>query len=117
MSREAMQTAYMELSALIATPYTPKVDDWPCENPADRECLQRAYIALRAALSEPVATHEGNRWTLTSPDGRMFFGDSPLRCVKAEMDTRIPASEQLANVYDALREPPASEPVQPGAQA
>ena len=49
-------------------------------------------------------TQEGV-WTLTAPDGRAWKADSPLRCVRAEMDDRVPASVQLARVMAAVDEP------------
>lgn len=42
----AVQTAHTELAALIRHPSKPTTQSWPVENPADAECLQRAYVAL-----------------------------------------------------------------------
>lgn len=48
-------------------------------------------------------------WTLTAPDGRKFMAASPLHCVRAEMDERVPPSEQLARVLAAANEPDFAE--------
>lgn len=48
-------------------------------------------------------------WTLTAPDGRQFQAPSPLHCVRAEMDERVPPSEQLARVLAAASEPDFAE--------
>lgn len=42
----AISKAMFELGALIPDPRNPSTSDWPCENSADRECLQAAYLAL-----------------------------------------------------------------------
>ena len=43
-------------------------------------------------------------WKLSAPDGTVFVGESPLRCVKAEIDYRVPAHVQLQRLFDALDE-------------
>ena len=43
-------------------------------------------------------------WTLTAPDGRVWQGDSPLRCVAAESRERVPAEVQLQRIFDAASE-------------
>lgn len=48
-------------------------------------------------------------WTLTAPDGRKFMAASPLHCVRAEMDERVPPSEQLARVLAVASEPDFAE--------
>lgn len=53
--REALTTAKIELAALLPRPAQPKTEDWPVENIADAACLQKAFIAIRAAIaSAPV---------------------------------------------------------------
>lgn len=51
--REALRAAYVELAALIPIP---SADDpeWPMFplNAADHECLNNAYLGIRAALQE-----------------------------------------------------------------
>jgi hypothetical protein len=46
---ESVEQARRELACLIPLPSRPMVDQWPCENSADRECLQDAYVRLRDA--------------------------------------------------------------------
>ena len=46
-AHENLCTIKNELAALIADPANPTVDQWPCLNPADRECLQKAYTTIR----------------------------------------------------------------------
>jgi len=41
-------------------------------------------------------------WKLIAPDGTVFIGESPLRCVKAEIDYRVTKHMQLKRLYDAL---------------
>jgi hypothetical protein len=37
-------------------------------------------------------------WILVAPNGREYTGESPLRCVKSELDERVPKSVQLARL-------------------
>lgn len=53
----ALKAANVELSALIPRPRKPSVDEWPCENPGDRECLQKAFTTIRAALTQKDTPH------------------------------------------------------------
>ena len=46
---EMLEKIHYELAALIPNPSNPKEEDWPCDNPADRECLQIAYETLLPA--------------------------------------------------------------------
>lgn len=48
-------------------------------------------------------------WHLLAPDGRQFTGETPLKAVRAEMDSRIPPSVQLARVLAAAEEPDFAE--------
>lgn len=47
--RDALKTVIYELAALIPHPDKTLVDDWPCDNPADRQALQIAYTTAREA--------------------------------------------------------------------
>jgi len=38
------------MAALIPDPQDPKIDDWPCENRADRVELQNAYRNVKGLL-------------------------------------------------------------------
>ena len=48
-------------------------------------------------------------WTLTAPNGRAWQADSPLRCMSAEMATRVPATVALARVLAAIDAPDVAE--------
>lgn len=50
-------------------------------------------------------------WKLTSPDGRVWAGESPLRCVSMEQADRIPATVRLQRIMEAADEPAASPAV------
>lgn len=49
-----------------------------------------------------VADPRVGRWTLTSPDGRMFFGDSQLAALREERNSRMSAAEQLENIRKGM---------------
>ena len=54
---------------------------------------------------------ETGEWTLISPTGNVFYGTSPLRCVMAESNARIPALVAMARIEVSLwdcedKEPP-----------
>lgn len=55
---EAVSRARHELAALIPTPSRASVGDWPCENPADRMCLNNAYAAISEALAHTSRERE-----------------------------------------------------------
>lgn len=48
-------------------------------------------------------------WTLTAPDGRKWEADHPLKCVRAEINGRVPADVQLARILAAADEPDFAE--------
>ena len=53
---EALLTATMtDMAALIQRPAAPSLDQWPVKNPADAECLQKAYTGIRAFLTKETA--------------------------------------------------------------
>ena len=41
-------------------------------------------------------------WVLTAPDGQTWTGASPMKCVQAEMHSRIPAQVALARIRQSL---------------
>jgi hypothetical protein len=51
--------------------------------------------------SKPLKAQEGE-WVLLGPRGQCFKGDNPLMCVKAEINSRVPASVQLQRLFDSL---------------
>ena len=60
--------------------------------------------ALNDGLDGLMYKPQKGEWKLTAPDGTVFIGKSPLRCVKAEIDYRVPAHVQLQRLFDALNE-------------
>lgn len=52
---EAVEAARRELACLIPVPSDPEVAEWPCENPADRDCLHTAYTTLQGASNAAFA--------------------------------------------------------------
>lgn len=44
-------------------------------------------------------------WTLTAPNGRKWESDHPLKCVRAEINDRVPASTQLERIMAVVDEP------------
>jgi hypothetical protein len=48
--RERIRCARDEMAALVPKPRSVDLDDWPCDNPADRKCLQSAWGELNRAL-------------------------------------------------------------------
>lgn len=49
----ALARANVELAALVPVPEMATWNDWPVENTGDAECLQRAFEAIRGAVSTP----------------------------------------------------------------
>jgi hypothetical protein len=43
-------------------------------------------------------------WTLTSPDGRTWQADCPLRCVSMELRERVPATVALERLKKFIEE-------------
>lgn len=41
-------------------------------------------------------------WTLVAPNGDWWTAESPLECVTAEMNSRVPAIVQLARIRHSL---------------
>ena len=56
--KDALNVAKYELAALIARPDSAPHEEheWPCENPADSECLQKAWVAIHDALEATADT-------------------------------------------------------------
>ena len=59
---------------------------------------------LNVELDGLMYKPQKGEWKLTAPDGTVFTGESPLRCVKAEINYRVPAHVQLQRLFDALDE-------------
>lgn len=45
---------------------------------------------------------EKGLWSLFSPSGKEFAGPSPLKCLQAEVDSRVSEEEQSANLMRAM---------------
>jgi len=60
----------------------------------------------RALADTPTPRPREGRWMLVSPmpECHAFTGASPMACLQAEMDSRIPARVQLARMRVALDE-------------
>lgn len=50
--REAVRMARDEMAGLVPKPRAVDLDDWPCDNEADRECLQSAWGELNRVLPD-----------------------------------------------------------------
>jgi hypothetical protein len=52
----------------------------------------------RSETPKPMA----GTWVLTAPDGEMWIGDSPMKCIQAEMHARVPPQVALARIRVSL---------------
>ena len=43
-------------------------------------------------------------WMLIAPNGRKWTAESPLHCVRAELNDRVPATVQLQRIMKACKE-------------
>lgn len=41
-------------------------------------------------------------WVLTAPDGQTWIGKNPIKCVRAELDSRVPPQVALARIRREL---------------
>jgi len=57
---------------------------------------------VRELAEQPTPQPMAGQWTLTAPDGRSWKADSPIRCMHAEMNERIPPLLALARIRRAL---------------
>jgi len=55
---------------------------------------------------QPTPKPQEGTWLLIAPDGREFFGDSPIKCVHAEINTRVPPEVALGRIARSLKEQP-----------
>ena len=53
---------------------------------------------------QPTPKPAEGAWTLTAPDGSTWTADSPMRCVSAEMNDRVPPLVALARILRSLIE-------------
>lgn len=88
--QEALREVVYELAALIEKPQEATLDQWPCKNIADRECLQKAYTIARAAL---VAPQPPKVLAWRTEDGRVISAEQKAQ---AERDGGTSASSVRA---------------------
>lgn len=66
------------------------------------EDLSDAEVVKLAA--RPTPKPMVGEWTLTAPDGRTWKAQSPIHCVQAESNSRIPPDIALARIRASLIE-------------
>ena len=69
---------------------------------AIKENTQSDWSALNDGTDVMMYQRQKGEWKLIAPDGTMFVGGSPLRCVRAEINYRVPKYVQLQRLYEAL---------------
>lgn len=94
--------------------YPYRVVTWDTRNDVMFATLEaaREYIAQNAPHSDEWWVEKVEwappppepEWVLIAPDGRRFTGSTPLRAVKAEMDSRLTPKQQAENLTRALAE-------------
>lgn len=57
---------------------------------------------VRKLAEQPTPQPMAGEWMLTAPDGRSWKADSPIRCMHAEMNARVPSLVALARIKRAL---------------
>jgi hypothetical protein len=58
----------------------------------------------RKYADEPTPDPQAGTWTLTAPDGRTWQADAPMRCLAAEIRTRVPAHVALGRIARSMEE-------------
>jgi hypothetical protein len=61
----------------------------------------------------PTPRPQEGTWTLQAPDGRTFTGDSPIRCIHAEITERVPPQVALGRIARSMNEEPDEAPDEP----
>jgi len=64
------------------------------------EHLSDAEVLKLAA--KPTPKPMAGEWTLTAPDGRTWTAASPIHCVQAESNSRIPPDIALARIRASI---------------
>jgi hypothetical protein len=92
-----------DLAALIPDPNNPQEQDWPCDNPADRACLQSAYVKASSILAdadliERMAQAEPVAWAATDESGTVVeaLGMNQSRRFDTALYLAPPAREPLS---------------------
>lgn len=58
----------------------------------------------RRLAAQPTPEPETGEWILVAPSGKVYTGETPLKCIKAESRTRIPAEVALARIRVGLED-------------
>lgn len=71
--------------------------------------MSKSDHAVPRAVEQPAVQDLGMKaadgtWTLRSPTGDTWLEQSPIACLRAEMNSRIPAKVQLQRIYAAIDE-------------
>jgi hypothetical protein len=82
-----------ELAALITDPANPTVDQWPCTNPADRECLHKAYTAIRGMTAAKLASGVPTMLNKSSFKGELTDERLLFEKIVAEQHPDLPAHQ------------------------
>ena len=52
----------------------------------------------------PTPKPEKGLWMLMSPSGKTYVGDSPIDCIRLEIDSRVPPQVALGRIARAMNE-------------
>jgi hypothetical protein len=58
----------------------------------------------RKYADEPTPKPQVGTWTLTAPDGTTWQADAPMRCLAAEIRSRVPAHIALGRIAKSMEE-------------
>jgi hypothetical protein len=53
---------------------------------------------------EKTPESEVGQWVLVAPSGKFFIGTSPIKCVHAEMETRVPPHVALGRIARSIED-------------
>ena len=59
---------------------------------------------VRALANSETPKPMSGTWVLTAPDGQTWTGDSPIQCVQAEVQSRVPPQVALARIRRGMME-------------
>lgn len=59
---------------------------------------------VRELAAQPTPKPMAGEWTLTAPDGRTWKAESPIHCVQAESNDRIPPLLALSRIRRSMLE-------------
>ena len=55
---------------------------------------------------KPTPKPQEGQWKLVAPDGTVFYGTSPISCLQAESNSRIPPEVALGRIARSLKDQP-----------